>query len=107
MNYSYESSIRSAPPGRPSVLTGLMKPTSASQEDVMRSLNSMNAANYAAAADKAQSDYALAQQKAQQASALSGLESLVQDRDRANAYQNSALRGYLSAVSPVFSAMMR
>lgn len=73
----------------------------------MRSINSMNAANQAAEADKAQSDYALANQKAQQAAALSGLESLSQDRGRENAYQNSVLRGYLSAVSPIFSSMMQ
>lgn len=73
----------------------------------MRSLGSINAANQAAAADRAESDYALANQRAQQAAALSGIESLVQDRSRANAYQNAALRGYLGAVSPIFSSMMQ
>lgn len=107
MKFSYQSSIGFNPPSRPGALSGLIKPTSSAQADVMRSLNSVNAANSAVAADKADSDYAVANQRAQQAAVLSGLESLVQDRDRANAYQNAALRGYLSAASPVFSSMMR
>lgn len=73
----------------------------------MRSMESTNMAAYNAAADRADSDYALANQRAQQTAALAGLDSLVQDRDRAQAYDNSALRGYLGAVSPIFSAMMR
>jgi len=107
MNFSYKGSIRNSPPQRPMALTGLIQPTSSAQEDAMRSINSINDANNSVAADKAESDYALANQRAQQAAALSGLESLVQDRGRANAYQNSALRGYLSSASPIFSSMMR
>lgn len=106
-NFNYTGSIRTQPPQRTGVLTGLFSPTSSNQEDVMRSMESTNMAAYNAAADRADSDYALANQRAQQTAALAGLDSLVQDRDRAQAYDNSALRGYLGAVSPIFSAMMR
>lgn len=73
----------------------------------MRALDSVNAANYAVAADRAKSDYALTQRETQDQAALRGMETMLADKQAQQGLQNQMLQGYFGAVSPIFSAMMK
>lgn len=108
----YRSELPYAPPVGPehqsgAALTGFLAPGSLNQEDIMRRLDSVNQANYAVAAQKVKSDYNQAHRRAQDELALSGLQSLAEDRRSKISLQNNMLNGFLGSISPIFSSMMR
>ena len=109
---NYQSGIQNTPPQAPqwrpaAALSGLLQPGGANQQEVIGALDSVNAANYAVAADRAKSDYALAQREAQDQTALRGMETMLNDRKAKQSLENQMLQGYFGAVSPIFSALMK
>lgn len=92
MNFQYQTSLKNQPPVTPQMraLDGLVSPYQypGAHSDVMKSRAGQIAADYNVASDRANTDYSLAQQQAENQLALQGLSNLAQDQEnQRNAYQ--------------------
>lgn len=83
--FQYNTSLQNKPPVTPQMraLDGLASPYQypGAHGDVMASRAAQVAADYNVAGDKANTDYALAKQQAENALVLRGLNNLAQDQD--------------------------
>lgn len=83
--FQYNTSLQNKPPVTPQMraLEGLVSPYGyeGAHGDVMRSRAGQVAADYNVNADRANTDYALAKQQAENALVLQGLSSLSQDQE--------------------------
>lgn len=90
--FQYQTSLKNQPPVTQQMraLDGLVSPYdyAGAHGDVMKARAGQVAADYNVAADKANTDYGLAQQQAENAMVLQGLGNLAQDQDnQRNVYQ--------------------
>lgn len=105
MNYQYQTSLKNQPPVTPQMraLDGLASPYQypGAHNDVMKSRAGQIAADYNVSSDRANTDYSLAQQQAENQLALQGLNNLAQDQEnQRNAYQKrmDMMRGLQSSI---------
>lgn len=105
MKYQYQTSLKNQPPVTPQMraLDGLVSPYQypGTHDDVMKSRAGQIAADYNVAADRANTDYSLAQQQAENQLVLQGLGNLGQDQqNRQNVQQKrlDMMRGLQSSI---------
>lgn len=105
MNYQYQTSLKNQPPVTPRMraLDGLVSPYQypGAHGDVMASRAKQIAADYNVNADRANTDYGLARQQAENSMALQGLGNLAQDQENMRNAQQKRLdmmRGFQGSI---------